>query len=76
MINEIYSVGVRMIQHMQINQCDVSHVHPWWIHVNVWQNQYNIIKLKKKNVKKSKLFSIDTEKHMTKFKFIHNKISQ
>ena len=17
------------------------HVHPWWIHVNVWQNQYN-----------------------------------
>ena len=24
------------------------HVHPWWIHVNVWQNQYNIVKLKKK----------------------------
>ena len=21
-----------------------THVHPWWIHVNVWQNQYNIIK--------------------------------
>ena len=19
-----------------------THVHPWWIHVNVWQNQYNI----------------------------------
>ena len=19
-------------------------VHPWWIHVNVWQNQYNIVK--------------------------------
>ena len=19
-------------------------VHPWWIHVDVWQNQYNIIK--------------------------------
>ena len=20
------------------------HVHPWWIHVYVWQNQYNIVK--------------------------------
>ena len=19
-------------------------VHPWWIHVNVWQNQYSIVK--------------------------------
>ena len=24
-------------------------VHPWWIHVDVWQNHYNIIKQKKKN---------------------------
>ena len=21
-----------------------SHVHPWWVHVNVWQNQHNIVK--------------------------------
>ena len=21
-----------------------THVHTWWIHVNVWQNQYNIVK--------------------------------
>ena len=28
------------------------HVHPWWIHVNVWQNQYNIVKLKKKKERK------------------------
>ena len=21
-----------------------THVHPRWIHVNVWQNQYNIVK--------------------------------
>ena len=21
-----------------------THIHPWWIHVNVWQNQYNILK--------------------------------
>ena len=25
-----------------------THIHPWWIHVNVWQSQYNIVKLKKK----------------------------
>ena len=25
-----------------------THVHPWWIHIDVWQNQYNIVKLKKK----------------------------
>ena len=24
--------------------CLGTHVHPWWIHVNVWQNQYNIVK--------------------------------
>ena len=21
-----------------------THVHPWWIQVNVWQNQYNVVK--------------------------------
>ena len=25
-----------------------TRVHPWWIHVDVWQNQYNIVKFKKK----------------------------
>ena len=25
-----------------------THVHPWLIHVNVWQNQYSIVKKKKK----------------------------
>ena len=24
-----------------------TRVHSWWIHANVWQNQYNIVKLKK-----------------------------
>ena len=32
-----------------------THVQSWWIHVNVWQNQYNIVKLKKK--KKKELIS-------------------
>ena len=27
-----------------------AHVHLWWIHVNVWQNQYNIVKLKIKYI--------------------------
>ena len=21
-----------------------TRAHPWWIHVDVWQNQYNIVK--------------------------------
>ena len=25
-----------------------THVYPWWIHVDIWQNQYNIVKLKNK----------------------------
>ena len=27
---------------------DGDHVYLWWIHVDIWQNQYNIVKLKKK----------------------------
>ena len=30
-----------------------THVHPWQIHVDVWQNQYSIVKQNKvKNLKK------------------------
>ena len=33
-----------------------THVYLWQIHVDVWQNQYNIVKLKNKiNLKKKKL---------------------
>ena len=28
-----------------------THVHPWWIHVNVWQNQYSIVKQNKVKIK-------------------------
>ena len=33
-----------------------THVHPWQIHVNVWQNQYSIVKQNqvKKKIKKKK----------------------
>ena len=33
---------------------EFQHVHLWWIHVNVWQNQYSIVKqnkVKNKNLK-------------------------
>ena len=33
-----------------------THVHPWQIHVDVWQNQYSIVKQKKKERKKRKNF--------------------
>ena len=26
------------------DSCLGTHVHPWWIQVNVWQNQYSIVK--------------------------------
>ena len=29
-----------------------TRVYLWWIHVDIWQNQYNIVKLKNKRKKK------------------------
>ena len=29
-----------------------TRVYLWWIHVDTWQNQYNIVKLKKKRTEK------------------------
>ena len=31
-----------------------THVYLWWIHFDIWQNQYNIVKLKNK-IKKNKM---------------------
>ena len=33
-----------------------TYVHPWQIHVDVWQNKYSIVKQKKKERKKRKNF--------------------
>ena len=35
-----------------------ARVHPWRMHVDVWQNQYNIVKLnkKKKNMMSEEIF--------------------
>ena len=35
-----------------------THVYLWWIHFDIWQNQYNIVKLKNKIKLKKKLISI------------------
>jgi len=32
-----------------------TRVYLWWIHVDIWQNQYNIVKLKNKIKKKNKV---------------------
>ena len=32
-----------------------THVHPWLIHVNVWQNQYSIVKQNKVKIKIKKI---------------------
>ena len=39
-----------------------THVHPWLIHVNVWQNQYSIIKPNKVKIKLKKNKNKETEK--------------
>ena len=44
-----------------------TQVHQWWIHVDVWQNQYNIVKLKIKQncswkIKKGKEYNSKTAK--------------
>ena len=31
-----------------------TRVYLWWIHIDIWQNQYNIVKLKNKIKKKEK----------------------
>ena len=33
-----------------------TRVYLWWIHVDIWQNQYNIVKLKNKIKKKEKKY--------------------
>ena len=33
-----------------------THVYLWWIHFDIWQNQYNIVKLKNKIKKKNNVY--------------------
>ena len=52
-----------------------THVHPWLIHVNVWQNQYSIVKQNKVKIKiekneikkkKSRDITLSTKFHLVK----------
>ena len=46
-----------------------THVHPWLIHVNVWQNQHSIVKQNKVKIKiKKKINKIKTVKKVKKKK--------
>jgi len=38
-----------------------THIYLWWIHVDIWQNQYNIVNLKNK-IKFKKKLSITKKK--------------
>ena len=42
-----------------------TRVHLWWIHVDIWQNQYNIVNFKKK--KKKRVLATE--------QYHHNKVS-
>ena len=44
-----------------------TRVYLWWIHVDIWQNQYNIVKLKNKIKKQTKDKNVgsDVETHLS-----------
>ena len=50
-----------------------THVHPWLIHVNVWQNQYSIVKQNKVKIKikKNKLKKRKKTGHQKKKEIAH-----
>ena len=43
-----------------------TRVHPWQVHVDVWQNQYTIVKQKEKRKKERKLHAVITDEHRCK----------
>ena len=45
-----------------------TRVYLWWIHVDIWQNQYNIVKLKNKIIiiKKERILSYPRQKKKRK----------
>ena len=50
-----------------------THVHPWWIHVNVWQNQHSIVKkLKKNRTEKKKPCTLKLQNIAERHEKVHN----
>ena len=49
----------------EVQDGEGTRVHQWRIHVDVWQNQYSIVKLKKNNNKKQspELLSVEMMHH-------------
>ena len=45
-----------------------TRVYLWWIHVDIWQNQYNIVKFKNKK-KKKKFSTTKTKKNKKTHKY-------
>ena len=48
-----------------------THVYLWWIHFDIWQNQYNIVKFKNKIKLKKKESHKNYEKHIYDICFIN-----
>ena len=47
-----------------------THVYLWRIHFDIWQNQYNIVKLKNKIIKKMMVFSLTNFTYFSEICFL------
>ena len=54
-----------------------THINLWWIHFDIWKNQYNIVKLKNKiELKKKKRISSSKKKKKIEVRLIYNYVFQ
>ena len=49
-----------------------THVYLWQIHFDIWQNQYNIVKLSKIKFKKKKMYTIKYNLNLLKRHYKYN----
>ena len=49
-----------------------THVYLWWIHFNIWQNQYSIVKFKNKMKFKKKEYNFIQQKRRKKLHLLSN----
>ena len=69
--DKLFFICLKLRGRWEGGSCLGMHVHPWWIHVNVWQNQYSIVeknkvKIKIKKKKKSRDVTLPTEVRLVK----------
>ena len=50
-----------------------TRVYPWWIHVDVWQNQYNIVKLKR--IIKNNKFILKNNKNLKIVTYLNSEVN-